>query len=227
MGNGFGLIAVLSRGALLFSGFVSVLLLIYYWPHKKTIKRVFSSFTIRLTAVALAVYLAFDFMPARTSGRLKRLFFGDELQSGGRGELWSEALHKIAEAPILGHGLGESSVINFYPHNLFLQVGVDGGLFAIILLMVVVIAPLIIFYKAKVRHIFKNDPMPVAFLAAYLWALLEYCKSGDFYKARALFIIASLLIGYLSFLYKKENALRKFSAGRTLNQAFPSDKGKV
>lgn len=203
MGNGAGLITVLSRGALLFSGIVAVLVLIYYWPNEKTIKRVLFSFTIRLTAVAFAVYLVIDFMPARTLSRLNRLFFGDELQSGGRGELWNEALHKIAEAPMLGHGLGESSVVNIYPHNLFLQVGIDGGLLAIILLMVVVTVPLIIFYKAMVRRISKYDPLPISFLAAYLWSLFEYFKSGDFYKARAFFIIASLLVGYLSILYKK------------------------
>ena len=200
--NGLGLITVLSRGALLFSGLVGTLYMIYYWPQRKTIKKVISSLAARLIAMALAGYFVFTLIPARTLSRLQRLFFGDEIQAGGRGEIWAQSLNKILQAPVLGHGLGEASVANIYPHNLFLQVGIDGGITGIILLMIVVSIPLAIFYKAWAQSIIIRDPLPAAFLAAYLWALLEGSKSGDFYKARPLFIIASLLIGYLSLLYR-------------------------
>lgn len=209
--NGFGLIAVLSRGALVFGGFLGLVLLIYYWPQQQTIKMRLASLFSRCVAIMVALYVAFSFMPARTVGRLQRLFFGDELESGGRGKLWSDAINKVAEAPLFGHGLGEASVANIYPHNLFLQVGIDGGLLGIILLTVVIAVPLVIFYEAWSHKVFDNEALPVALLVAYLWALLEYSKSGDFYRARDLFMLASLLVGYLSFLYRKRKRLVRYS----------------
>jgi len=73
----------------------------------------------------------------------------------------------------------------------------DGGMLAIGLLAIIIIYPSIIFAISRYNGIIKYHPLAWGLLAAYLLLVLEYSKSGDFYKARSLFVVASVLIGYI------------------------------
>lgn len=189
-----GLVTGLSRGALLFSAVIAFALLCFYWP--KQGGRQTTGLITRLVIVSGGVACMFLFMPGRTLGRLERLFFGQELLEGGRGNLWNNAFEFIAEAPIVGHGLGHGGGAVMYPHNLFLQVGMDGGIIAMIFLSLVIAFPLLVFILSKHNKAIQYQPLAWGFLAVYLMLILEYSKSGDFYKARSLFIFGAVLMAY-------------------------------
>lgn len=196
-----GVIAGLSRGALLFSTAMALFLFCFYWPRQNG-KQSMDIFQ-RLTIILGAAFLALLFLPQRTISRLNRLIWGQEAVEGGRGELWLNAVEFIMESPLIGHGLGHGGGSAMYPHNLFLQVGMDGGFLAMGILTLLIGFPLIVFIIGKYNGFITNQPLAWGFLAGYLFFVLELSKSGDFYKARGFFILASALIGYISMLSKE------------------------
>lgn len=134
----------------------------------------------------------------RTATRLMRLFgsLEYELLAGGRGLLWSAAWNQIGEKPILGHGLGSSGVLTSgsptdYPHNLFLQVWLEGGLIGLGLLFVIVVLPLWLYSRQTDRELRRNA---LPFLAMYVYYLLTYQTSSNAYTARALVLMGMLVI---------------------------------
>lgn len=190
-----GVVTGLSRGALLFSAILALVLLLFYWP--KQGGKQSSGLKSRLLVICGGAGGMVVFMPARTIQRLERLFLGRDLVAGGRGSLWGNALEFIGESPIIGHGLGHGGGAVKYPHNLFLQVGMDGGIIAIILLLLVIAFPFFIFLISNYNKVIQYQPIAWGFLAVYLMLILEYSKSGDFYKARNLFLFGSLLTAYV------------------------------
>jgi O-antigen ligase len=189
-----GVVAGLSRGALLFSAIIALVLLCFYWP--KQGGRQSTKLKTRLFIICGGAVGMFLFLPGRTLGRLERLFFGQELVAGRRGSLWSNAFEFITEAPIIGHGLGHGGGAVMYPHNLFLQVGMDGGIIAMLSLSLVIAFPILVFMVSKYNKAIQYQPLAWGFLAVYLMLILEYSKSGDFYKARSLFIFGAVLTAY-------------------------------
>lgn len=129
----------------------------------------------------------------RTAQRLLRLFSGRELAAGGRGDLWESTIDGIARAPFAGHGLGAhdalSGSISSYPHNLFLQVWADGGLPALVLLGGWLLVPLL---SIVIRWRRSHPRYWLPFLGMYLFQVLEYSKSSNFYSGRTLIVIGIL-----------------------------------
>ncbi len=207
--SGFGLITVLSRGALLFSGIACFLIILVYWPNYRKRRELFLSIIFRIGAIWSVAVISVYVLPNRTIRGLKRLFCGNEFDTK-RGDLWIDAINKIKEAPIFGHGFGFSNGGNLYPHNLFLQVGIDGGILSMLILLIIVAFPILVLYCAWRRGLLRDEPLPVALLCAYVFIFLEYSVSGDFYKARPFFIISSILIGYLSFLFNHQHTKQEF-----------------
>jgi O-antigen ligase len=154
--------------------------------------------------VLLAGALSVAFRVERTRVRLLRLFSGREIEEGGRGELWTTAWRNIQEAPVFGHGLGSSGFLSAggeagYPHNLFLQVWLDGGIVAVLLLFAALCVPVLAGFRKwrRVGTVGQESPW-VAFAGIYVFCVLEYSKSSNFYTARSLFLFAVCLIYSLS-----------------------------
>jgi len=139
----------------------------------------------------------------RTASRISRLLGGvdRELSVGGRGQLWSSAWDAIGHAPLLGHGLGSSGVLasgreGYYPHNLFLQIWVDGGLVGVLLMGLLLAYPLTLLIRSKLR----SDPHLLPLVAIYLFFILTYQTSSSVYTARPLVLLGVLITGWLSTL---------------------------
>jgi O-antigen ligase len=136
----------------------------------------------------------------RTRLRVERLLSGRELAEGGRGKLWREAWEAIANAPFFGYGLGSSGVMSgtteqLYPHNWALQVWLDGGLIGLMLCVATLSLP-IVYVMAQSRRPAEKQLVTrwLPLLAVYIFLLLEYSKSSDFYSARLVFVIGLTLI---------------------------------
>ncbi len=116
------------------------------------------------------------------------------------GRLWAPAWGHIQEAFFFGHGLGFNSAYPdirqlHYPHNLFLQVWLDGGLVAFFLLSALLIWPIAFFLKHfKSNH---NDPVLLSLFAILILLILEFSKSYDFYAAISLVVVSVLSVKHL------------------------------
>jgi O-antigen ligase len=143
-----------------------------------------------LVAVALQV--------ERTARRLRRMFYGNELGAGGRGALWFTSLENITQAPILGYGLGSSGVMagayeGYYPHNLLLQAWLDGGVVAFLLLFSLVLFPFLFsFWHLFAGRLQSNSWIPS--LGLFLFLVLEYSKSINFYSGRLLLVMSIVAV---------------------------------
>ena len=197
-----GLALALGRSALLSSIFIAVITWLLYLLSKKKknysindwIKNNFRTlFGIAFILLTVTGVIFIAFQVERTAGRLIRMFTGNELAAGGRGELWMNALKGISESPLIGYGLGSSGLISsmkegYYPHNLFLQTWLDAGVLAFITLLIICWYPL---YRAIIFRLFinKKNLKWVPLIGYYCFLFLEYSKSTDFYEARMFFVI--------------------------------------
>jgi O-antigen ligase len=129
----------------------------------------------------------------RTARRLRRLFSGNELEAGGRGALWMTSIENIVQTPVSGYGLGTSGIMagaheGHYPHNLFLQVWLDGGIVAFVLLFGLVAFPFIL----ALWHLWRGRLASnrwIVYLGLFLFLILEYSKSINFYSGRLLLVM--------------------------------------
>lgn len=133
----------------------------------------------------------------RTASRLSRLFgsLEQEFLSGGRGVLWSTAWENIAVAPVFGHGLGSSGILSsgsesYYPHNLLLQIWLDGGLIGVFLITVTLLLPIWFVFRRGKRHM---EHLTLPFLAMYVFFILTYQTSSNAYTARAMILMGVLV----------------------------------
>jgi O-antigen ligase len=203
-----GLIAVLARGALLYATTITVITLVIYWPRYSTNLGSLAVNVVLRTSMLIFLLAALLLLPERTEERLSRIWSGEEFTNSVRISLWETAVHRISESPFVGNGIG-TSLIPIYPHNMFLQIGIDGGIMAIILLLCIVIWPLLIAWRAiSYKSAAAASPVTIGLSFVYIYLCLEYSKSGDFYKARDLFITGAMLIGFVSYETKfKMNSL--------------------
>jgi|GEM_PF-5281295 len=155
-------------------------------PSKKALVLTTLFFSLILLLVALNVTM--------TSKRLNRLISGNEWEYG-RGDLWETAVQNIIESPVIGYGLGSNGLKSgtedrLYPHNMILQVWLDGGIIAVLPLLLWLLIPFI----RVLRNFPSNHVWWVPFLACYMLFILESMKSGDFYGARGIVIFGSLAV---------------------------------
>lgn len=210
-----GIALSLARGALLSTIFISSITSFLYLKANK--KKSYSinewiknnaktviGIGVIILLVGGVIFVAFQV--ERTAGRLIRMFSGNELAAGGRGELWKNSLEGISESPLLGFGFGSSGLISgmeegYYPHNLFLQSWLDGGFFAFLFLSLICWFP---FFKAYefYKLIDKKNIKWIPFISFYLFLFLEYSKSTDFYEARMFFIVGLISV-IVTFRIKK------------------------
>lgn len=151
--------------------------------------------SIPLTLVVATIYFALQVQ--RTAVMLRRFFSGNELARGGRGEIWEAAWNRIGDSPIWGHGLGSSGVLSTqadggHAHNLMLQVWLDGGVFAMLMLAFLLVLPYGVAASRRriLRRLKTQEWLP--FLAVYTFMILEFSKSSNFYSARGLFVFGLL-----------------------------------
>jgi len=195
----FGLAIALGRAALLGAVMIGFVLIIYYyrnnWPKSYSYLEYFRNKSSVIVVILFFGFVAFAVTQIeRTFSRLMRLFTGAEFRSD-RVQLWKDAFWGFFDAPIFGHGLSNSgAVINFnYPHNLYLQIMVDGGLIALILLAFISIYPLVIFYNAYKKQLLKSHVW-IPLLSCYVFYLINYLLATNFYEGRILIALGLIIV---------------------------------
>jgi O-antigen ligase len=109
------------------------------------------------------------------------------------------ALDVIAQAPLLGVGLGGYGMAgyqmeeNIYPHNLFLEAFAEAGVVGLILFAAGVAAVLAGGWRGR------RDPRTTGCLILVLFLLLNYLKSGGFVGARDLYLFMGVLAARVNF----------------------------
>jgi O-antigen ligase len=146
--------------------------------------------------IGLVVFIALQI--ERTAHRLQRMFSGEELEAGGRGALWFTSMENIAEAPVFGYGLGSSGIMagaheGYYPHNLFLQVWLDGGVGAFLLLFGLVAFPFLLALWYLARGRLQSNEW-IIYVGLFLFLTLEYAKSINFYSGRLLAVLGLVAV---------------------------------
>lgn len=209
----------LSRGALI-TLIIIPFLFFLIWT-----KRLGLSFLSRktITFIGISVLLiiaATWLLPEYTTSRLLRLFFNEygtvEVNlMDTRKNLWIEYFSDIVESPFLGYGAGYW--YPNYPHNIFIQLWLDGGVFAAIAGLLFFTLPIIVMVYRLIFSERDDIWLPSAVLGAYLVFFIDYMKSHEIYTGITLFILAGLCMGlcnsYFSVKTRRRNLTKKNSTG--------------
>jgi len=195
----FGLAIALGRAALLGAVLIGFILIVYYyrnnWPKSYSYFEYFRNKSSVIVVMLFFGFVAFAVSQIeRTFSRLMRLFTGAEFRTS-RVQLWEDAFWGFFDAPLFGHGLSNSgAVINFnYPHNLYLQIMVDGGLFALTLLLFISLYPLLLAYNAFRKNLLKSHVW-IPLLSCYVFYLINYALATNFYEGRILLALGLIIV---------------------------------
>lgn len=197
-----GIILSQSRSALIFSIILSTHLIFKGKLHSFSFKNI----AISLFMVVAMIFLILNFIPDRTLIKIFEFGPGNiqtaETSTGVRFLIWENTISLIQNSPIFGYGIGHDLPNRFHPHNLFLQVTVDGGIIALIPIIILILFPIIFFHKNRTPSNF----ILYGLYYSYLFLVLEFSKSHLIYYGRELFIVGGLLLGasyYFKSKYKR------------------------
>lgn len=74
----------------------------------------------------------------------------------GRNIIWADAVDLIKESPLFGHGFGAFSNFNISPHNSYLGIGIQSGLFGLTSIALFINSLFNIMYKYRQEQIVKT-----------------------------------------------------------------------
>lgn len=199
-GKLWGLLAFLACTLVLLSGSRGAMLsllggiFIFVFIHRITLQSVlvFSIFGAGFTIAVLHVSGYLDIVKEMYRIRVLELLFdynGESLYSSGRDILFRNAIELGSMRPIFGNGLDSFAALGFgvYPHNLFLELLVEGGLFGLFL-FICVIALTISFVNQYREWIYEQNLVALGFV------FIASQFSGDIYNSIGV-VIFILLTG--------------------------------
>lgn len=195
-----------ARGVLLFPPIITIYIA-FLKRHRHKIK-----FVIFLSLLSGLIFFAFLYFMQNASEfaliHMTHLFENTEGES--RVVVWSESIKSMIDNYWIfwGAGLnGFQSAIGFYPHNIFLHILSDFGLFALIGLCVIVFFVFNQFFKLK--KLIHSHVYILSFVG-FLYYLMTFCKSFSMYDSCPLLIMISFCFSFDKYLqkYKNRNALK-------------------
>lgn len=186
-----------ARGPIIFFilvfSLVNTVNLTQFFREKKSLARHLSRIALPVLYLLLFLYFAYsneyvyDFVE-RTIYRVSLLFQEDKGSSvTSRFDYISTALSMINKSPLFGQGLAsfpiyhEGSDSRGYPHNLFLEIWSESGLFSLVFFLVFFVLS-IIESSPKLR-----DKQFIVFIVVSLYCLLSVMKSYGFEDVKFLF----------------------------------------
>jgi O-antigen ligase len=111
---------------------------------------------------------------------------------------FSVALDVIAQAPLVGVGLGGYGMAgyemeeNIYPHNLLLEAFAEAGVVGLVLFVAAMAVVVVSGWRAR------HDPRVAGYFVLVLFLMLNYMKSGGFVGARDLYLFTGVLAARLN-----------------------------
>ncbi len=178
---GAAIVLLGSRGGIVGA---AISLLVYFLLHHR--KRLVSARPKMTTFLAVLFSLFVVVFPLRgpiasvVENRVVRLLLMEQY-TAGRDALFRTSWDHIVERPLFGHGLGAYyGFLGNYPHNIFLELMIDGG-FALVL----VIAPLVLAAISIVWRSSRGSGSPICILPLYMLVVSSF--SGDLYDFRYFF----------------------------------------
>ncbi len=172
---------------------LSGVVLLYYFMRLNKIsmrKKVILAVSLLLAIVFIVSFIQSDPILSETSQRVFSYISDggiDMSKTSHRDETYAKAIHNISQAPLSGYGLfGYFDVNDNYPHNIFLEFTLQGGIFVLIFF---ILATVIYFFK--VAKLIRYDHNQLIFLLFLLVPFVElefsssYLSSGLFWFSLA------------------------------------------
>jgi O-antigen ligase len=212
----FGALALsISRGALLGAMLIIATVVLFITLRLPLVRKSVFTYTKSIVRRMSGVFgimglftalVSVAMMVDKIASRLTRLVEGEGsllvILLDTRGPIWQRSWEAIQEAPMIGYGLGSSRAVTGdpYPHNMFLQVWLEAGIFPFILLFAVSIAPLVVFFRLiNSKQITYGALKSLPYLGMYYFLLIQYSKSYNFYAGRELIILYVVTVCVLSY----------------------------
>lgn len=116
---------------------------------------------------------------SRSIERMYYAEFGDGDISAGRYKIYGMAFNEFLQSPIWGNGIGSfDSYKGTFPHNIFLQLMVEGGLFLVVPFTIIFIKGLTYIYK-KGRNSVSGGVMLFLFCSGMIRLLFSFYLWGS------------------------------------------------
>jgi O-antigen ligase len=96
--------------------------------------------------------------------------------TSGRNVVYQTTLQLIEQRPILGYGLfGMWDVYSSYPHNLFLEVLLQGGVFYLLIALIV-----LFYFAIKLAHLIRKDMRFRILIVLFIYPFVMLMFSGTY-----------------------------------------------
>lgn len=157
----------------------------------------------KISTILLFFALGFSFLLSRllqnesflaSSGRVFSYISSggiDISQTSGREFVYKDALKLITDKPILGYGLFKYSDFTIFPHNIFLEILLNGG---IVYLSFTIILGYLFFKKFK--FIIQKEPENILALAIFIFPITELMFSGTYLETPLFWFVIAYVFSY-------------------------------
>lgn len=99
----------------------------------------------------------------------------DTSASSGRDIIWKNATKLISEKPLLGYGIFSYLKFSPWPHNIFLEVLLQGGMFLLFILLVILLLAF-----TKYHRMVRFDSSQILLAPFMIWVFTELQFSGSY-----------------------------------------------
>lgn len=146
-----GVTSLSGRSPIILSLLVPLLIVLFHIATQKDLKKKLISLVVVLISVAFIIYVLMQTLPPGVINRMTRVIV--DIESEPRLEVYFATINTIIDNP-LGVGFNYTSEFDiYYPHNIFLEVLLVGGVFAFIPVMLLLSALLKSFYRLFRIHL--------------------------------------------------------------------------
>jgi len=171
--------------SLLFTIFISYL---FYYFHDK-IKIIYLSIFLALIIIFILTFNLsnpINFFTTNNAGIMRLMNSYKNIKMGnfnefsaGRLYLYKEAYKNFLEKPLFGKGIGKNEKIGFYPHNSFLEIASQLGLFGFLPFIVLLIYWFYFFIKSEIIFWKISEYRLIKYL--FIYFLIESLFSGTIF----------------------------------------------
>ena len=160
-------------------------------------KRSFALVFFLAVIVIFFLFMPSSFFDAMTQGSLRTFSYisGGNLdisQTSGRDEVYVKAISLIKEQPLLGYGFfSYFDYLKYYPHNIFLEVLLQGGLFYLFFFVC-----FLFYIIRKLIIIVRRDDNNLIIVLMALWPTVELLFSASYVMFGMFWFIVSYVVCY-------------------------------